>query len=49
MDLLERDFRRYVCQTSDEPFGIVVERTEGCSIIARDGKRYLDFLAGIGV
>lgn len=49
MEPLEQDFRRYVCQTSDEPFGIIVERAEGCTIIAKDGRRYLDFLAGIGV
>ena len=49
MGQLEQEFRRYVAQTSDEPMGIVVEKARGSTIIAKDGRRYLDFLAGIGV
>lgn len=49
MGQLEQKFRRYVAQTSDEPMGIVVEKAQGSTIIAKDGRRYLDFLAGIGV
>lgn len=49
VDQLEWEFRRYVAQTSDEPMGIIVEKARGSTIIAKDGRRYLDFLAGIGV
>ena len=43
------DFLRYVCQTSSEPMGIEVDRAEGCRITDRSGKKYLDFISGIGV
>lgn len=46
---LEHDFQRYVCQTSDEPIGIVVERAFGCTIVDANGKEYIDFISGIGV
>jgi len=46
---LKTDFLRYVCQTSSEPMGIEVDRAEGCWITDRSGKRYLDFISGIGV
>jgi len=46
----DRDrFFRYVCQTSAMPLGLEVARAEGCWIETTDGRRYLDFLAGIGV
>ena len=46
---LKKDFLRYVCQTSSEPVGIEVDRAEGCWIEDRSGKKYLDFISGIGV
>jgi len=46
---LKQKFLRYLAQTSDEPMGVVVERAEGCWIIAKDGRRYLDFISGIAV
>src|SRR3990172_3912193 len=46
---LRKDFLRYVCQTSLEPMGIVVEQARGCTITDRSGKEYLDFISGIGV
>ncbi|HET6464361.1 MAG TPA: aspartate aminotransferase family protein [Nitrospiria bacterium] len=46
---LKKDFLRYVCQTSSEPIGIEVDRAEGCWIKDRSGKKYLDFISGIGV
>ncbi|GBC98440.1 [LysW]-aminoadipate semialdehyde transaminase [bacterium HR17] len=49
MATLREKFLRYLAQTSDEPIGIVVERTEGCWVIAKDGRRYLDFISGIAV
>ncbi len=48
-ELLRQKFLRYLAQTSDEPMGIVVERSEGCWIFSKDGKRYLDFISGIAV
>ncbi len=49
MSALRADFLRYVAQTSAEPMGIEVARSHGCTVVARDGKEYLDLLSGIGV
>jgi acetylornithine/succinyldiaminopimelate/putrescine aminotransferase len=46
---LSQKFRRFLAQTSDEPIGIVVERAEGCWVVAKDGRRYSDFISGIAV
>lgn len=46
---LTSKFKRYLAQTSDEPMGVIVERAEGCWIVSKDGKRYLDFISGIAV
>lgn len=46
---LERDFLRYVCQTSLAPLGVTVARARGVSIWDIDGREYLDLLAGMGV
>jgi acetylornithine/N-succinyldiaminopimelate aminotransferase len=46
---LRDDFLRYLAQTSPEPIGIEIERAEGAWLYARGGKRYLDFISGIGV
>lgn len=43
------DFFRFVCQTSPDPMGIEVARAQGCVIIDKTGREYLDFLSGIGV
>jgi len=48
-DSRRADFFRHLAQTSPEPIGIEVERAEGAWLFARDGKRYLDFISGIGV
>ena len=48
-DELARDFRRYVCQTSPTPLGIVVARASGASLWDDDGREYLDLLSGMGV
>jgi acetylornithine/succinyldiaminopimelate/putrescine aminotransferase len=42
-------FFRYLCQTSDAPLALEVWRASGCWIETTDGRRYLDFMAGIGV
>jgi acetylornithine/succinyldiaminopimelate/putrescine aminotransferase len=43
------NFFRYLCQTSPEPLGLEIERAEGIYLFSRDGKRYIDFISGIGV
>ncbi len=45
----KKDFLRFVAQTSEAPRGIEVDRARGSWVYAREGKRYLDLLAGIGV
>ncbi len=42
-------FRRHIAQTSAEPRGLVVERASGSRIFSRDGRGWLDLLAGLGV
>ncbi len=46
---LRGDFLRYLAQTSPDPIGIEVERAAGSWLYARGGRRYLDFISGIGV
>jgi acetylornithine/N-succinyldiaminopimelate aminotransferase len=43
------DFKRHLAQTSDAPIGLEIDRAEGSWIYTADGRRYLDFIAGIGV
>ena len=49
MDDLRADFLRYLAQTLPDPIGIEIERAQGVWLYARDGRRYLDFISGIGV
>jgi acetylornithine/N-succinyldiaminopimelate aminotransferase len=42
-------FDRYLCRTSPAPMGLEVARASGAWIETADGRRYLDFMAGIGV
>jgi len=49
MSELGEIFRRNVAQTSDAPIGLEISSAEGSWLVASDGKRYLDFIAGIGV
>jgi acetylornithine/N-succinyldiaminopimelate aminotransferase len=42
-------FLRHVCQTSDAPMGIVVDRAQGSTVWDREGRAWLDLLAGMGV
>src|SRR5688572_14087308 len=42
-------FTRHVCQTSDAPLGLEIERAENATLYTRDGRSYIDLLAGIGV
>lgn len=41
-------FQQHVAQTSPAPLGLEIERAEGCWLFDRDGKKYLDLIAGIG-
>src|SRR6202521_797026 len=41
-------FRQNLAQTSDAPMGLEISRAEGSWLVASDGRRYLDFIAGIG-
>ena len=41
-------FLRHVAQTSPAPLGLEIERAEGCWLFDKDGKKYLDLIAGIG-
>ncbi|HTE19894.1 MAG TPA: aspartate aminotransferase family protein, partial [Armatimonadota bacterium] len=40
---------RHVCQTSDSAMGLEVESARGATIRTRDGRSFVDLLAGIGV
>ena len=42
-------FRQNLAQTSDAPLGLEIASAEGSWLVASDGRRYLDFIAGIGV
>jgi acetylornithine/N-succinyldiaminopimelate aminotransferase len=42
-------FLRNLAQTSDAPIGLEIVRAEGAWLYTADGRRYLDFIAGIGV
>ncbi|MDL1878746.1 aminotransferase class III-fold pyridoxal phosphate-dependent enzyme, partial [Cytophagia bacterium CHB2] len=43
------DFLTYLCQTSPEPLGLEIDRAQGIYLFTREGKRYIDFISGIGV
>lgn len=49
MSGVREDFFRHLAQTSDSPIALEVERAQGSWLFCRDGRRYLDFIAGIGV
>lgn len=42
-------FRRHICPTSDSPLGLEVESAQGATLRTRDGREFIDMLAGIGV
>jgi len=44
---LKDAFFKYQAQTTPHPLAIEVDRAEGMYIIDKDGKRYLDFVAGV--
>ncbi len=46
---VNENFLKFICQTSPEPLGLEIDRAEGIYLFAADGKRYIDFISGIGV
>lgn len=42
-------FLRYLAQTTDEPLSLEIVKSNGIHLIDRNGKRYMDFISGIGV
>ncbi len=49
MSELRDHFFRHLAQTSPAPIGLEITRAQGAWLYAADGRRYLDFIAGIGV
>lgn len=49
MDALHSAFARQLAQTSPDPIALDVVGAEGCHILTRDGRRYLDLVAGLAV
>jgi acetylornithine/N-succinyldiaminopimelate aminotransferase len=49
VEALRAEFFRHVCQTSDQPLGVVVAGAQGTTIWDATGRPYLDLLAGMGV
>jgi acetylornithine/succinyldiaminopimelate/putrescine aminotransferase len=49
MSNLKNLFLDHVAQTSTTPISLEISRAEGSWLYCTDGRRYLDFIAGIGV
>jgi acetylornithine/N-succinyldiaminopimelate aminotransferase len=49
MNSLKGLFLEHVAQTSGAPIGLEISHAQGSWLYCRDGRRYLDFVAGIGV
>ncbi len=47
MSLLKKDFLQYQAKTTPHPLGLEVKRAKGSFITTTDGKKYLDFVAGV--
>ncbi|MFZ9074268.1 MAG: aspartate aminotransferase family protein [Flavobacteriaceae bacterium] len=47
MNLLKKDFLQYQAKTTPHPLGLEVKRAKGSYITTTDGKKYLDFVAGV--
>ena len=45
--MLLDDFLHYQAKTTPQPMGMVVKRAKGSYIIDQNGKKYLDFVAGV--
>lgn len=44
---MKKDFFKYQAQTTPFAAGFEVDKAEGCYIYGKDGKKYLDFVAGV--
>ena len=44
---IQKDFFKYQAQTTQFASGFEVERAEGSFIYGKNGKKYLDFVAGV--
>ena len=42
-------FLNYIAQTSEEPFLLDIEKAEGVTLFAANGKKYLDLISGVSV
>ena len=49
LNTVREKFFAHIAPTSNDPMGIEIERAEGMYIYAKNGKRYLDMIAGISV
>jgi acetylornithine/N-succinyldiaminopimelate aminotransferase len=49
MSELRDQFGRHLAQTSDAPIGLEIARADGSWLYTIGGRRYLDFISGIGV
>lgn len=49
MSILNTAFQQHLAQTSPFPIALDIVGAEGCHLHARDGKRYLDLVAGLAV
>ncbi|WP_185872238.1 aspartate aminotransferase family protein [Blattabacterium cuenoti] len=49
MKKLEKDFLKYQTQINPYPMKIIVDYADGNYIYGKDGKKYLDFVAGVSV
>ena len=49
MTASRQDFLEFICQTSPQPIGLEIDHAAGSYLYTKDGKRYLDFISGIGV
>ena len=47
MENLEQDFLKYQAMTTPHPLALSIKRAKGVYITATDGKKYLDFVAGV--
>jgi len=45
--IMNKDFLKYQAQTTPHPLGLEVERAKGTYIYTTDGRKHLDFVAGV--
>ena len=47
MENLEQDFLKYQAMTTPHPLALEIKRAKGVFITSTNGKKYLDFVAGV--